>query len=75
MSKNNKPKPQLADFMEFKSVSFVNVGLPEDLNKRLNKYVLGKAQEAGRVSYGLKTAIMRMALLEWLNKHENDLSL
>lgn len=75
MSKSKGNKLQLVDFMEFKSTGFVNVGLPEDLDKRLNTYILKRAQNDGKIAFGLKTAIMRMALSEWLAKYENDLSL
>jgi hypothetical protein len=75
MAKPQNSKLKLEDFFDVEPVDFVNTGLPEDLNRRLNKYVIAKAQNAGRVQHGLKTAIMRMALHEWLEKHETDLTL
>jgi hypothetical protein len=55
-------------------VSFVNVGLPEELDKRLNTYCLKRMNKNGRIRQGLRTKIARAALVEWLDKYENDLT-
>lgn len=51
----------------------LNIQLPSELAKRFNKYLLAVAQAKGSVEFGLKSKIGRMALEEWLDKHEDDL--
>lgn len=58
-----------------KTVSFLNLGLTEELDKRLTAYCLKSMQQNGKVKHGLRTKIARQALKEWLDKHENDFEL
>lgn len=53
----------------------LNLMIPEKLNKRLDEYCLKVAQRNGRIPHGIKSIIGRMALREWLDKHENDLTI
>lgn len=57
------------------NVSFLNLGLTEELDRRLNAYVLKIAAKKGKIPHGLRTAIARAALKNWLDKNENDLTL
>lgn len=54
---------------EERIVATINVGLTEDLDKRLNDLCLKQAEETKKIEFGLKTKIMRQALAEWLDKH------
>lgn len=58
-----------------KTVSFLNLGLTEELDKRLTAYCLTRMQHNGKVKHGLRTKIARQALKEWLDRHENDMKL
>jgi hypothetical protein len=63
---------------EKRSSSFVdqlNLGLPKELDDRLNEYCLKRMKKNGKLKLGLRAAIGRAALAEWLDKHENDLSI
>lgn len=51
----------------------LNLTLPEDLDERLNHYVLEVAKKQGKIPYGIRTEIVRRALEEWLQNHEHDL--
>lgn len=65
MPKNQKREP---------AVEYINLGLTEDLNKRLNAYCLKKMQKVGKISHGIRTKVIRKALKEWLDNHENDIT-
>jgi hypothetical protein len=41
-------------------------------SKRLNEYCLAVANKKGKMPHAIKTKIMRMALDEWLEKHDSD---
>jgi len=56
-------------------VAFLNVGLTEELNARLDRYCLKRMNKNGKLRYGLKTKIARAALVEWLDHHEGDVDL
>lgn len=58
-----------------KTAAFLNLGLTEDLDKRLTAYCLERMQRNHMVKHGLKTKIAREALREWLDNHENDFDL
>lgn len=58
-----------------KAVAWLNLGLTEELDKRLNAYCVKKVQKNGKIPHGLRTKIARHALKEWLDRHENDLTL
>lgn len=57
---------------EERIVATLNVGLTEDLDKRLNALCLKQAEETKKIEFGLKTKIMRQALTEWLDKNEKQ---
>ena len=58
-----------------KTVSFLNLGLTEELDKRLTAHCLKRMQRNGKIKHGLRTKIARQALKEWLDNHENDFKL
>lgn len=58
-----------------KAGAFLNLGLTEELNERLDKYCLKRMNQNGKLRHGLKTKIARAALAEWLDNHENDITL
>lgn len=53
----------------------VNVTLPPKLNARLNKYCVEIAKRNEKIPHAIKQKIGRMAFQEWLDKHENDLTI
>jgi hypothetical protein len=53
----------------------LNLTLTPELNQRLNKYVLEVANKHGMIPYAIRTKIGRLAIEEWLDKHENDLDI
>lgn len=53
----------------------INVTLPPEEAKRLNDYMLKIANRNGKVPWGLMQSIGRRAFKEWLDKHENDLTI
>ena len=55
------------------NVGRINLGLSAELDKRLNTYVLKVAQKKGKIPHAITSKIARKALIEWLDKHENDL--
>lgn len=55
------------------NVGRVNLGLSAELDKRFNDYVLKVVQKKGKIPHAIKSKIARKALIEWLDKHENDL--
>lgn len=57
---------------EEKIIATINVGLTENLDKRLNALCLKQAEKSGKIEFGLKTKIMRQALTEWLDKNEKQ---
>jgi len=51
----------------------LNLILPPELNRKLDEFILKVANKQGRMPpQGIKTAIGRMALGEWLDRHSND---
>lgn len=53
-----------------KIVTTLNVGLTEEIDKRLNALCLKEAEKAGKLEWGRKNEIVREALTEWLDKKE-----
>jgi hypothetical protein len=51
----------------------LNLTLTPELNQRLNKYVLQVANKRGEIPHAIRTKIVRAAVEEWLQNHENDL--
>lgn len=50
----------------------LNVTLPSETNERLDKFILEAAKAQGKVPYGLKVAIARVAIAEWLDRNEKN---
>lgn len=50
----------------------LNLYFPPDLSKRLDEYVLKFAEKQRREIFGIKTAVCRKAIEEWLENHAND---
>jgi hypothetical protein len=54
----------------------LNLNLPPELNTQLNDYMFKWAKKKGKLPpQGLKTAIGRAALSEWLEKHGKDFNI
>ena len=54
----------------------LNLTLPPELCKKLDAYILKVANKQGKMPpQGIKTTIGRMALDEWLDKHNDDLDI
>lgn len=70
--KQNNKKQNNKSSTNRKAVAFLNLGLTEELNSRLNKYILKVATHKGKIPHAIKTKIGRRALKEWLDKHEDD---
>lgn len=50
----------------------INLTIPPELAKKLNDYCLAVANKRGRMPHAIKTKIARMALQEWLERHDKD---
>ncbi|MGD6807635.1 MAG: hypothetical protein ACQCN4_11830 [Candidatus Bathyarchaeia archaeon] len=50
----------------------LNLYFPPELSKKLNEYVLALSKKQNRETFGVKTAICRKAIDEWLENHQND---
>jgi hypothetical protein len=50
----------------------LNLTLTRELEDRLNNYVLEVHKKLGRLPYGVRTKLGRMALEEWFERHGND---
>ncbi|MEM3484788.1 MAG: hypothetical protein QXI12_04130 [Candidatus Methanomethyliaceae archaeon] len=62
----NLPKP--------KYKKWATAYLPEDISKRLDRYMSKVASEKGiSCIHGLKTKIFQSAIEEWLERHEEDI--
>jgi len=48
------------------------VTLSKQEAERFNAYIIELSKKKGRVPAGVRAKIMRMALTEWLDKHERD---
>ena len=53
----------------------LNLTLPKKLENRLNAYLVKIVQRNGKIPHAIKQKIGLMALEEWLDKHENDLTI
>lgn len=50
----------------------LNLSLTREQTKRLNDYCLAVANRRGKLPYAIKTKIGRVAIDEWLKKHDKD---
>ena len=50
----------------------LNLTLTRELDDKLNNYVLEVHKKLGRLPYGVRTKLGRMALEEWFERHGND---
>ena len=53
----------------------INLHLPESTTEKLNAYCMKVAKQEGKMPFGIKTAIGRRAIDEWLNVHSDDIDL
>lgn len=53
----------------------INLILGTEVAQKLNDYCLRVSNKRGKVIYGMKNAIGRMAYQEWLEKHKDDLDI
>jgi hypothetical protein len=53
----------------------LNLTLTMEQTQRFNAYVINVAKKRGRIPAKIKTKILRAALEEWLERHENDLDI
>jgi hypothetical protein len=60
---------------KFTTDEWMSFELTPELSKRLNAYILAVANRKGKLPYAIRTKIGRMALKEWLDKHEKNLDL
>ena len=50
----------------------INFTLKSGQAEKMNRYIVNVAKKLDRVPHAMKTKIVRMALDEWLNRHEED---
>jgi len=50
----------------------LNITLTPEQTRRLNTYIINTGKKQGRIPSAIKTKILRAALDEWFQKHEND---
>lgn len=50
----------------------LNLSLTPEQTKRLNDYCLAVANRRGKMPHAIKTKVGRMAMDEWLKKHDKD---
>jgi hypothetical protein len=53
----------------------IGVTLPPKTASRLNAYCIKKATKNGKITTHLPSKIGRKAIEEWLDNHENDLTI
>lgn len=53
----------------------INLTLPPKLNRRFDEYCIAIATRNGHITHGIKTIIARIAIYEFLNKHEKDMTI
>lgn len=62
--KNKKPEEMKGERL--------NLSLTREQTKRLNDYCLAVANRRSKMPHAIKTKIGRMAIDEWLKKHDKD---
>lgn len=53
----------------------LNLTLTFEQTQKLNTYIINVGKKQGRIPSAIKTKILRAALDEWFQKHENDFSI
>jgi len=53
----------------------LNLTLTSEQTQKLNTYIINVGKKQGRIPSAIKTKILRAALDEWFQKHENDFSI
>ena len=53
----------------------MNYVIPPKTNKRLNDYIVRRTQKNGKITHAIKSKIGKMSLEEWLDEHENDVTI
>jgi len=50
----------------------LNLTLTRDQTEKFNAYIINVGKKKGRIPSAIKTKILRAALDEWFQRHEND---
>jgi len=50
----------------------LNITLTPEQTQKLNTYIINVGKKQGRIPGAIKTKILRAALDEWFQKHENE---
>jgi len=53
----------------------LNLTLTPEQTQKLNTYIINVGKKQGRIPGAIKTKILRAALDEWFQKHENDFNI
>jgi len=53
----------------------LNITLTPEQTQKLNTYIINVGKKQGRIPGAIKTKILRAALDEWFQKHENDFNI
>jgi len=53
----------------------LNITLTPEETQKLNTYIINVGRKLGRIPAGMKTKVLRAALDEWFQNHENDLDI
>jgi len=53
----------------------LNITLTPTQTQKLNTYIINVGKKQGRIPGAIKTKILRAALDEWFQKHENDFNI
>jgi len=53
----------------------LNITLTSEQTQKLNTYIINVGKKQGRIPSAIKTKILRAALDEWFQKHENDFNI
>ena len=53
----------------------IGVTLTPKQTERFNNYIINVGKKQGRIPGGIKTKLIRVALEEWFDEHENNLDI
>jgi len=53
----------------------LNITLTREQTEKLNTYIISVGKKQGRIPSAIKTKIIRVALDEWFQHHENDFNI
>lgn len=57
---------------QFTTGERINLHLPASTTEKLNAYCMKVFNKEGKIPFGIKTAIGRRAIDEWLNVHSDE---